>query len=117
MAENSQWYSELLGADAKFVLWAHNFHVAKNQLWGSTPSQGGYLRNSLRQDYQVIAFGFSKGSFTAFGSGSLSSKLISVDPTRDSYNFIFHNSQHPDFIIDMTKPSALQITTGTKVSR
>ncbi|MDW3649928.1 MAG: erythromycin esterase family protein [Bacteroidia bacterium] len=103
MAENSSWYSDLLGADAKFVLWAHNAHMAKNQFYGTSPSQGGHLRNSLRKDYQVIAFGFTSGSFTAYGNGSLGSKRISEDPPRDTYNFIFHNSTHPNFMIDMTR--------------
>ena len=103
MAENSRWYSELHGDDAKFVLWAHNAHMAKNQFYGNAPSQGGHLRNTLRSDYQVIAFGFTTGTFTAYGNGVLATKRIGDDPPRDSYNFIFHHAAPDNWMIDMTR--------------
>lgn len=101
MAENSLWFSELLGPESKVVLWAHNGHVGKNQFYGSDPSQGGHLQNALRDEYQVVGFGFSKGSFTAYGSGTVNTKRINDDPVRDSYNFLFNRTQTEGFIIDM----------------
>lgn len=103
MAENSIWFSDLLGAESKVVLWAHNGHMGKNQFYGNAPSQGGHLQNALRSDYQVVGFGFTRGSFTAYGSGNLGIKRSEEDPLRNSYNFLFSRTETPAFIIDMTQ--------------
>lgn len=109
MAKNVEWMLEQ-DPNNKIVIWAHNYHVAGHapinmQMGGS---MGYHLKNSLSDDYQVLGFSFSKGSFRAVGQeGKNFTQLkiheISDDPLSGSLNYVFSFSKHDYFGISMNR--------------
>jgi erythromycin esterase len=100
MAENALWIADFFGQDTKITLWAHNGHVAKDIFFGVGGSMGYGLHVALSDLYQVVAFGFSQGKFTAVGTGSRAGMWvheITDEPRNSSINFIFHHAEHPNF--------------------
>lgn len=112
MAENTSWYFDLLGQDAKFVLWAHNGHLANSPLYAFTGSQGSYLKKEYGEDYQILGFSFAKGKFTARDVNDdfeLKAAEITQDPQAASSNYIFYQSSLENFILPMnTENSTLK---------
>jgi erythromycin esterase-like protein len=92
------------------VIWAHNGHVAGNPMSYSQRggSMGFHLKNSLSNNYKVLGFSFSKGSFRAVGhDGNNYTQLkiheISENPLPGSLNDIFSNSSHDYFGISINR--------------
>jgi len=99
MAENAEWMTNLFGSNTKIALWAHNFHVGNN-----ISSMGSILKNDLIDDYQIISFSFSEGSFQAIGMDGLSftilkSHTITTIPIKNSINYYFFNVRYDNFIL------------------
>ena len=61
MARNSEWIRDYVQSKPKIALWAHNGHVTKGDNW----AQGTELFNVHGENYKVVGFSFSKGSFQA----------------------------------------------------
>lgn len=108
MAENALWIADFLGdflgEDAKITLWAHNGHIAKDNLYGGDGAMGYHLYNELNDQYQALGFGFSQGSFRAVGRDSAAGQWvhkITAEPLRDSINFLFHHASHPNFVFHL----------------
>ena len=110
MAENAIWISENIADNGKVSLWGHNAHMAKDPGYGIGGSMGNQLRRQVRDDYQVMGFGFSKGEFTAVtlvngNYTNLATQRITVEPLKPSFNFLFHHASVADFYIN---PKELQ---------
>ena len=107
MAENTLWIADCMGADAKIAAWAHNAHVADDYQYGIGGSMGCHLKQECGDYYQVVGFGFSKGSFTAYYRDSdgtyhgLMENTIVDEPLETSVNFLFHHAQYDDFILKL----------------
>ena len=107
MAENALWYQqEFLGGD-KMIMWQHNYHVSKLITYGPSGSLGYNLDRVLGLDYQVIAFSFGKGGFTAVEqAGStylgLKSHFISDEPKSGSLNEYFYLTDEPAFAVKVS---------------
>ncbi len=99
MAENSSWYLDYLGMDAKIVLWAHNAHVAADDAYREFGSQGWYLKQNHGNNYQIIGFSFSKGSFTARVDGVMQPAEITTDPIDGSTQWYFQLTQYDNFVL------------------
>jgi erythromycin esterase len=116
MAQNTLWVLDLLGGSAKIALWAHNGHVADDPaLFSGSGSQGSYLRDSLGDQYKIIGFGFSKGSFTAVAQNpttqqyeGLKSHTITAEPKTGSTNELFHAAKEKKFLLrlDSLEPAS-----------
>jgi erythromycin esterase len=109
MAKNVEW---ILDQDPqnKVVIWAHNYHVAGNppSYGGTGGSMGYHLKNSHLEDYKVLGFSFSKGSFRAVGQDGknytgLKVHEIAENPLSGSLNEIFSNSVHDCFGVSMDR--------------
>jgi len=127
MAENSVWLTTLLGDSTKVILWAHNGHLAKDSNFGKDShdpnfwqgSQGYYLSEKLGENYKVIGFSFSRGSFRAMSFDTTTGKFtepikhtISRLPLRESVNYIFNAANPGNFILvhsDISKDDALYL--------
>lgn len=116
MAENAEWMANLFGPDTKVALWAHNFHVGN-----TTSTMGSILKNDLLDNYQIVSFSFSKGSFQAIGKEGLSYTIlknhtITTIPVKYSINYYLFNARYDNFILrtkDIPKNSELyQFTSG-----
>ena len=95
MAKNVEWLMDYF-ENSKIAVWAHNYHVA-NKPEGTGGSMGFHLVQSLDQDYKILGFSFSSGSFTAVGMEgeeftSLQTHTISQEPQTGSLNEIFSRS-------------------------
>ncbi|HPW17561.1 MAG TPA: erythromycin esterase family protein [Candidatus Aminicenantes bacterium] len=69
MADNIWQLSQALAPGTKMVVWAHNAHVSKGDLYGS-PAMGAYLARFFGEAYYAIGFSFDRGSFQACDVGS-----------------------------------------------
>jgi erythromycin esterase len=103
MAENSIWTSKLFDENTKVALWAHNGHTRNDETYSGYGSMGFYLKEELEDDYQIVNFAFSFGSFTAvgmkFGRYYLGTNQITRQPLFGSINYIFHYAQDDNFIL------------------
>jgi len=95
MAENILWIKNQ-NPDSKIVIWAHNFHISKNQ----ANNMGKYLSDSLKDDYLSIGFAFYKGSYTAIGKKGLSTYPAQEAPP-GTYEYYFNSMNEPIFILDL----------------
>ncbi|GBD90675.1 erythromycin esterase [bacterium BMS3Abin04] len=99
MAENAEWMTKLFGSNTKIALWAHNFHIGNN-----ISSMGSILKNDLIDDYQIISFSFSEGSFQAIGVEGLNytglkKQTITTIPIKNSINYYLFNARYNNFIL------------------
>jgi erythromycin esterase len=60
MAENLIWLTNQAKSDAKYIVWAHNGHLAAAI---KEPNMGSCLREKFGQGYFVFCFEFNQGSF------------------------------------------------------
>lgn len=94
MAENTIWWKDYFGE--KVVLWAHNGHVADDPNYFTVGgSMGHHLTNELSNDYEILGFLFSRGSFNAMGSAGLRRHTIDEAPSESSINFVMSNTGNP----------------------
>ncbi len=63
MAENLVWLADQARPDAKFMVWAHNAHVAVADTSIEEPNCGYRLREKYGQAYFAFGFEFNQGSF------------------------------------------------------
>lgn len=97
MAENSLWLLDFF-EEKKMSIWAHNGHLDNNL---SSKSMGYYLAQELGSDYGSIGFSFSKGSFTAVGSGGLKTRSIEIEPKTNSLNYHLSEANESQFSINI----------------
>lgn len=65
MADNFRRLVEREPAGTRFVLWAHNSHIAADTTNPDYPSIGSYLRRFYGSEYYALGFSFNQGSFQA----------------------------------------------------
>jgi erythromycin esterase len=84
MANNVRALLDAEGPGAKAVLWAHNAHVQRLPLFGST-MMGSVLREAYGAESVNVGFAFNRGSFQALThpNGGLRSQV--VGPAPDGY--------------------------------
>ena len=103
MAQNALWASNLFSENTKVAVWAHNGHIMNEVTLYETGSMGYYLKEELSDNYQIVDFAFSFGSFNAIGlkiSGYyLGSQYITQEPIFGSINYIFHHTKDDNFIL------------------
>lgn len=97
MAENVEWVLRHTGPNSKMMIWAHNGHINKTTKW-----MGGYLKDSLKDEYYSIGFDFNKGGFRSMDLDAKGLKNFSVgDAAEGSTGNIFSKFGTPAFFIDI----------------
>ena len=104
MAENAIWLLDYYD-NSKIAVWAHNYHVS-NKESSDGGTMGFHLKNSLNEDYKILGFSFSGGSFTAVGMvgnsyTGLRTHTISNEPIENSLNEIFSRSSNQVFAVSV----------------
>jgi len=104
MAENTSWLLDYY-ENEEIVLWAHNGHIA-NIEYGVTGSMGNYLSYQLGDQYAILGFLFSRGSFTAVGMEGenytgLDTQTLDTIPKENSLNALMSHTLEPAFSIDL----------------
>lgn len=95
MAENVQWLRGRAGADAKFVLWAHNDHVIRS---GNT--MGKRLARAYGADYAAVAFAFGDGVLNAVLGGSV--QAVRPEPVPGYWiEATFRAAKPSNFLLDL----------------
>jgi erythromycin esterase-like protein len=97
MAENAEWLLDVAHPGEKFVLWAHNFHVA------ATPGtvMGAYLRREHPGRKMVIfGFLFSHGGFNAI-NGTLRANTVGPWTDGNPFEDDFRAAGHPLMLLDL----------------
>ncbi len=100
MSENVKWLLNLEGNSSKFVLWAHNGHIAENDLGADNGiMMGDYLKKYFKDNYYALGFDFYTGSFQAIEEGK---GLVEFNYTlqQNSTGFTFSKSKNKIFIFD-----------------
>ena len=96
MADNFMWIKEH-NPDSKFVIWAHNMHIAKEVGY-----QGYYLAERLGDEYKTFGFTFPEGRYTAIGSKGLTTyEAIKAYP--GTLEYLLNQLNEPIFILDLKK--------------
>ncbi len=100
MSENVRWLMNLEGATGKFVLWAHNGHIAKDWVSSDGLTMGYYLKKYYKDDYYALGFDFYQGSFqsTANKKGLMEFHYTVKD---NSTGFIFSQAKQKIFFFDL----------------
>lgn len=95
MADNVLWLLE--HTDAKLVLWAHNFHVSRRDLW-----MGAHLAEALGDAYLPIGFACGSGTYTAMDmeTGVLGEHPLTPPPA-DSVEARLGAYGQPRLLIDL----------------
>ncbi len=101
MSENVKWLMNLEGDSAKFMLWAHNGHIAKNQVSSDGLSMGYFLKKFYRDQYYALGFDFYTGSFQSIGDKDGLAEF-SYTLKRNSTGYLFSKSSHNMFLFDMS---------------
>ena len=114
MAQNTLWTSDLFGEDTKVAIWAHNMHIMNADNYYSNGNMGFHLKEALKEDYQIINFAFSFGSFTAISLRFFLNKkcIIRIPPRLNSINHVCHRAEDENFILreaDIVANSSLDI--------
>ncbi len=109
MAKNALWLCKLIDPESKIAIWAHNGHIANDKKYLQNGSMGYTIKNSLGKKYQIVAFGFSYGTFTAVPQDknkkfkALTGNTIDSDPLKGSLNYILHFAKYKNFIVNYSK--------------
>jgi erythromycin esterase len=97
MAENVEWILNHEGPNSKIMLWAHNVHMSKTAV-----NMGGYLKDSLKDEYYTIGFDFNMGGLRALDAAEHKVKNFSVAQSmKNSTGEFFSQFNKPAFFIDM----------------
>jgi len=97
MAENVEWILNHEGPESKMMIWAHNGHINKSSKW-----MGGYLKDSLKNEYYAVGFDFNKGGFRAVDlkTKKLESFVVG-DAAKGSTGEAFSKFNIPSFFMDI----------------
>lgn len=95
MADNVEWIVKQAPPDAKIVLWAHNYHVSRQD-----GAMGTYLSERFGKDMVVLGFAFGEGRYNARGSDGLKD-YPAQGPVPGSVESYLHASGLPRFVLDL----------------
>jgi erythromycin esterase-like protein len=106
MAENVEWILKE-NPGQKIVLWAHNAHVSKGELWGQR-WMGSHLEQKFPGEQLVIGFATGTGiysAFTGFGTGEqkLSRENALQAPPEGSVERVLASAGIPNFLLDIRR--------------
>jgi erythromycin esterase len=103
MADNVDWILSQAPAGTKIVLWAHNGHVSRMGMGGT--SMGSHLARRHGRDYLVLGFAAHQGLYTAVarGVGLGTHPLHASQP--GSIEYYGHCSGLPRMMIDLRRAS------------
>lgn len=107
MFENACWIQNQ-AADGKLIIWAHNGHVSKSNIFFQDP-MGKLLCNKYGSKYYVIATDMNHGEVGVFAKRDKEIKYMNlyyppiVSPR--GYEYIFSQCKFDNFLLDLKKAS------------
>jgi len=105
MAANVRALLDIEGPGAKALLWAHNGHVQRKNLF-ELVSMGGLLQADLGAEYVAVGFAFNQGSFRATGvDGKMHDHVVGPAP-KDSVDGVLAATGIPLLALDLKRVPA-----------
>jgi len=102
MADNIEWILHSFPEGTKMVLWAHNYHISR-----APGAMGDFLNKKFGKDYLPIGFSIGKGKYRAYEySDNVNWVHTLNEPYPGSYEYYFHSTGLPYFILDLRKSDA-----------
>ncbi|MEI6900440.1 MAG: erythromycin esterase family protein [Bacteroidota bacterium] len=102
MSENVKWLLNHEGDSTKFVLWAHNGHIAKDVIDRDGLTMGYHLSKFYGKQYYALCFDFYKGGFQAMdpAKGPIE---YNYELNKNSTGYIFSKARYDNFFFDFQK--------------
>lgn len=110
MADNLRRMAMREPAGTRFVIWAHNGHIATGDRDGTYPTFGYHLRQFYGNAYYALGFSFNQGSFQSKkGPSNDTTKQVpmsfTVNPAlADSVDWYLAQTGAKSFIVDFRSP-------------
>jgi erythromycin esterase len=111
MADNFRRVVEREPEGTRFVVWAHNGHVATGNSDGTYVPFGTHLRRFFGKEYYALGFSFDRGAFQAMGrppndqSAKMTLMSFNVGPAPDGWvEWYLAQTDVKSFIIDFRSP-------------
>lgn len=110
MADNAAWIKDR-SKDHKLIVWLHNGHVAKTQLYNYLP-MGFHLNKKYGSKYYVIASDFNSGKARVSIFVAKNKPTLPFQPyyfpeagSEKWYEYFFGKTQYKNFILDLKSAS------------
>lgn len=105
MADNALWVMNRLGPSSRVMLWAHNYHVARDVGNPNLTVTGARLRKQLGSNYLSVGFMFGEGGVYAYGNGALRPQTA-PPPDPSSYEAALRQVGLSAFYFDARQPGS-----------
>lgn len=102
------------GPGSKAIVWAHNSHVgcsnATEMSYRGEINIGQLCRNQFRNDCYSIGMGTHTGTVAAASEWNSPMEIKDVVPSLpQSYERLFHESEHAKFLLPLTRPKSRRV--------
>jgi erythromycin esterase len=111
MSENITQILISSGNESKVFIWAHNFHIKKNEIaYTNNLAMGHFLKSKYGNKYYSLGFDFATGEFNAYSIKNKKIELFSItEPMSNTSSELFNESNLDYFFLDFNSISEIGI--------
>lgn len=111
MSENINHILVSNGSDSKIFIWAHNFHIKKNNItYTNDLAMGHFLKEKYGDKYYSLGFDFAIGTFNAYSIKNKKIEIFSIiEPMNKTSSKLFNESSLNCFFLDFNSISKIDI--------
>ncbi|MCK8141984.1 erythromycin esterase family protein [Flavobacterium sp. I-SCBP12n] len=99
MSENINQILHFNGNESKIFIWAHNFHIKKNNItYTNDYAMGHFLKEKYGNEYYSLGFDFATGAFNAYSIKNKKIEIFSItEPMTKTSSKLFNESSFDSF--------------------
>lgn len=111
MSENINQILHFNGNESKIFIWAHNFHIKKNNItYTNDFAMGHFLKEKYGNEYYSLGFDFATGAFNAYSIKNKKIEIFSItEPMTKTSSKLFSESSFDSFFLDFNSISKIDI--------
>ena len=111
MSENINQILHFNGNESKIFIWAHNFHIKKNNItYTNDFAMGHFLKEKYGNEYYSLGFDFATGAFNAYSIKNKKIEIFSItEPMTKTSSKLFNESSFDSFFLDFNSISKIDI--------
>ena len=111
MSENINQILHFNGNESKIFIWAHNFHIKKNNItYTNEFAMGHFLKEKYGNEYYSLGFDFATGAFNAYSIKNKKIEIFSItEPMTKTSSKLFNESSFDSFFLDFNSISKIDI--------
>ena len=111
MSENINQILHFNGNESKIFIWAHNFHIKKNNItYTNDYAMGHFLKEKYGNEYYSLGFDFATGAFNAYSIKNKKIEIFSItEPMTKTSSKLFNESSFDSFFLDFNSISKIDI--------